>query len=59
MVSMKSSARIAWAWERRNGAQVMVARSGAGSMPWVLRISHTVDGATAIWRRASSPWMGR
>jgi hypothetical protein len=59
MVSMKSMARIAWAWERGNGAQVRVARCGAGSMPLVLRISQTVDGATVMRRRASSPWMRR
>jgi len=59
MVSMKSIARIASAWERRKAAQVTVARCGDGSMSAVLRISHTVDAATATPRRASSPWMRR
>jgi hypothetical protein len=59
MVSTKSIARIAWAWERRNGAQVVVARCGAGSIPSARRISQTVDGATVIWSGASSPWMRR
>lgn len=31
---------MAWAWERRNVAQALLARSGAGSIPASLRISH-------------------
>jgi len=58
-VSMKSIARIASAWDRMKAAHVMVARCGAGSMPSVLRISHTVEGAIVMPRRASSPWMRR
>lgn len=46
MVSMKSMAGRALAWDRRKLAQVVVARSGAGSMPCVRRISQTVDDAT-------------
>jgi len=42
----KSHARIASAWQRRNCGQVGPVRRGAGPMPWVLRISHTVDAAT-------------
>jgi transposase len=36
---------MAWAWERRNVAQVVELRWGAGSMPASRRISHTVDAA--------------
>jgi hypothetical protein len=53
MVSMKSIARIASAWDRRKADHVTVVRCGAGSMPSVLRISHTVDAALAMPRRAS------
>ena len=53
----KSQARIASAWERRNCAQVGPVRRAAGSMPLVLRISHTVDAATLTPRPDSSPWM--
>ena len=42
----KSHARIASAWERRNCDQVGPVRRRVGSMPLVLRISHTVDAAT-------------
>jgi hypothetical protein len=42
----ESRARIASAWERRNCDQVGPVRREAGSMPLVLRISHTVDAAT-------------
>jgi hypothetical protein len=38
----KSSARIAFAWDRRNSAQPGASRRGAGSIPASLRISHTV-----------------
>jgi hypothetical protein len=52
--------RIASAWERRNCGQVgPVRRSGAGSMPLALGISHTVDAATLTPRPASSPWILR
>jgi hypothetical protein len=34
-------------------------RSGAGSIPASLRISHTVEAATSIPRTSSSPWMRR
>jgi Methyltransferase domain len=39
----KSHARIACAWAARNCRQLGPARRGAGSMPAVCRISHTVD----------------
>jgi hypothetical protein len=57
LVSKKSVARMAWAWERRNGAQVVWSRSGAGSMPCSLRMFHMVEAATLMPRAASSPWM--
>ncbi len=38
---------------------VTVVRRGAGSTPAVLRISHTVEAATATPRSASSPWIRR
>jgi hypothetical protein len=57
--SNKSAARMAWAWERRNAAQVVEVRSGAGSMPASLRISQTVDAATLTPRTSNSPWMRR
>ncbi|MGW7082896.1 hypothetical protein ACWGH2_05270 [Streptomyces sp. NPDC054871] len=41
-VSMKSQAIRASAWERRKSAQVVAARSGAGSMPSEVRISQMV-----------------
>jgi hypothetical protein len=59
VVSKKSVARMACAWERRNAAQLVEVRSGAGSMPASLRISHTVDAATVIPRTSTSPWMRR
>ena len=55
----KSQARIASAWERRNCDQVGPVRRGAGSMPLVLRISHTVDAARLTPRPVSSPWILR
>jgi hypothetical protein len=58
-VSMKSMAKIASAWERRKSGHVTLERFGAGSMPSVRRFSQTVDGATRMPRRASSPWMRR
>ena len=44
-VSMKSHASSASAWLRRNAAQVVAVRSGAGLMPSSLRISQTVEAA--------------
>ena len=55
----KSHARIASAWQRRNCDQVGPVRRGAGPMPLILRISHTVDAATLTPRPASSPWIRR
>jgi hypothetical protein len=55
--SKKSAARMAAAWLRRKVVQVSRSRSGLGSMPLSLRISHTVEGATAMPRPASSPWI--
>jgi hypothetical protein len=46
IVSKKSAANNASACERRNCAQVVAARSGAGSTPAARRISQTVDAAT-------------
>jgi hypothetical protein len=59
VVSKKSAAMMAWAWERRNVAQVVLVRWGAGSIPASLRISHTVEAATATPRTSSSPWILR
>ena len=42
----KSHARIAPAWERRNTDQAGPLRRGAGSMPALFKISHTVDAET-------------
>ena len=42
----KSSARIPYAWDRRNSAHPGPSRRGSGSIPASLRICHTVDGAT-------------
>src|SRR6266702_1690380 len=55
----KSTARIPAAWECRNCRQVGPERRGAGSMPAARRISHTVDGATAMPSFVSSPWIRR
>lgn len=55
----KSVARIAWACERRNWAQLGPERRGAGSIPAFLRIAQTVEGATWIPRPADSPVMRR
>ena len=55
----KSQARIASAWERRNCGQAAPVRRGAGPVPLVVRISHTVDAATLTPRPASSPWILR
>jgi hypothetical protein len=59
VVSKKSAARMAWAWKRRNVAQVSLARWGAGSIPACLRISQTVEAATLMPRMRSSPWILR
>jgi K+:H+ antiporter subunit KhtT len=48
---------MASAWVRRNAAQLVEVRSGAGSVPASLRVSRTVDAATLIPRTSSSPWM--
>jgi RNA polymerase sigma-70 factor (ECF subfamily) len=58
-VSKKSHASRASAWERRKSAQVLEARSGAGSIPASFRISHTVDAATCTPRTSNSPWSRR
>jgi hypothetical protein len=50
IVSMKSVASSASAFERRNWVQVVAARAGAGSIPASPRISQTVDAATVIPR---------
>ena len=55
----KSSARIPCAWDRRNSAQPGPSRRGAGSIPALLRICQTVDGATVMPSPASSPWIRR
>jgi len=57
LVSKKSQASNALAWERRKLAHVVDARSGAGSIPAWRRISHTVEPATLMLRPSSSPWM--
>jgi hypothetical protein len=46
-------------WERRNVAQVVLVRCGAGSIPASLRISQTVEAATVTPRTSSSPWIRR
>jgi hypothetical protein len=55
----KSSARIPCAWDRRNSAHPGPSRRGAGSIPALLRICHTVDGATVMPSPAISPWIRR
>jgi hypothetical protein len=54
-VSRKSHASRASAWERRKSAQVLEARSGAGSIPASFKISQTVDAATFTPSTSSSP----
>jgi hypothetical protein len=54
-VSRKSQASNASACERRKSAHVLEARSGAGSIPASLRISHTVEAATFTPSTSSSP----
>ncbi len=51
----KSSARIPRACDRRNSGQPGPPRRGAGSIPALLRICHTVDAATVMPSPASSP----
>jgi hypothetical protein len=46
-------------WDRRNSAQPGPSRRGAGSIPALLSICQTVDGATVMPRPASSPWIRR
>jgi hypothetical protein len=46
IVSRKSHASRASAWERRKSAHVLVARSGAGSIPASWRICQTVEADT-------------
>ncbi|MEY9965486.1 hypothetical protein ABIA33_003528 [Streptacidiphilus sp. MAP12-16] len=58
-VSRKSQASSSSAWERTKPAQVVRSRCGAGSMPFSLKISHTVDAAVLMPRAASSPWILR
>jgi hypothetical protein len=47
------------AWDRRNSVQPGPSRRGAGSIPALLRICQTVDGATLMPSPASSPWIRR
>jgi hypothetical protein len=54
-VSKKSQASSASAWERRKLAQVVLVRSGAGSIPARRRISRTVEAAVSMPRTSSSP----
>ena len=58
MSTVKKSQATA-ACECRNWDQVTSDRCGAGSMPLVLRIFHTVEDAIRWPRPASSPWMRR
>ena len=51
----ESSARIPCACDRKNSGQPGPSRRGAGSIPALLRICHTVDAATVIPSPASSP----
>jgi hypothetical protein len=55
--SKKSQAISASAWERRKLAQVVLVRSGAGSISAWRRISQTVEAATLMPGTSSSPWM--
>jgi hypothetical protein len=55
IVSKKSHASSASAWECKNAAQVVALRSGVGSIPASLRISRTVDGAIFAPSTSSSP----
>jgi hypothetical protein len=55
----KSHATIPAAWEHKNVVHDSDVRVGAGSIPAVLRIAHTVDAAMVTPSRASSPWMRR
>ena len=51
----KSSAKIPCACDRKNSGQPGPSRRGAGSIPALLRICHTVDAATVMPSPASSP----
>jgi hypothetical protein len=51
----KSQATIPAAWVRRNVVHESDARFGAGLIPAVLRIAHTVDPPIVMPSRASSP----
>ena len=55
----KSVARIASAWERRKLTYVGLVRRGAGSIPALFTIAHTVGDATLTPGPASSPTMRR
>jgi hypothetical protein len=55
VVSKKSHASRASAWERRKSAHVVEERSGAGSISASFRISHTVEAVVLISRTSSSP----
>jgi hypothetical protein len=55
----KSSARIPCARDRSNSAQPGPSRRGAGSIPALLKIRQTADGATLMPSPASSPWIRR
>lgn len=51
----KSTARIPEGWLRRNCAQVGPERRGAGAIPALFRIAHTVEAPTGRPARPSSP----
>ncbi len=55
MSTMKKSVATA-VWERKNSVQVISERFGAVSMPWLVRICHTVEDARLWPSPASSPW---
>ncbi|MER5697680.1 hypothetical protein ACWDBO_50555 [Streptomyces mirabilis] len=58
-VAKQSHAGRASAWERRKTAQVLEERSGAGSTPLSVKISHSVEAATFTPRTSGSPWTRR
>lgn len=58
-VPKKPHADRAPAGERRKSAQGLEERSGAGSTPVSVKISHTVETATFTPRTSSSPWTRR
>ena len=51
----KSSAKMPCACDRKNSGQPGPSRRGAGSIPALFRICHTVDAATVMPSPASSP----